>query len=79
MMVIAQLPSEVASRSVGEKASPLPLLSTGASVISVLPERTWVAWVLKFPGYVVSIVGIFYFVKQLITNYGLLIMSVQNL
>ncbi len=33
-----QVPSAVASKSVGEKLAPLPLLSIGASVKSVLPE-----------------------------------------
>ncbi len=37
-IVIMQVSIEVASKSVGEKDSPLPLLSTGASVISCLPE-----------------------------------------
>jgi hypothetical protein len=33
-----QVASEVASKSVGEKASPFPLLSTGASVIKAFPD-----------------------------------------
>ena len=36
--VRAQLASAVATRSVGEKASPLPWLSTGASVMMLLFE-----------------------------------------
>ena len=32
MVVLMQVPSAVATRSVGENASPLPLLSAGASV-----------------------------------------------
>ena len=39
----------VATRSVGEKASPFPLLSVGASVIIVFPERRCVASVLREP------------------------------
>ena len=38
LVIMAQLASAVAQRSVGEKPSPLPLLSTGASVESVAPE-----------------------------------------
>jgi hypothetical protein len=38
MMVKIQLPRADAIRSVGEKFSPLPLLSTGASVIITLPD-----------------------------------------
>ena len=37
-MVNIQEASEVATKSVGEKASPLPKLSIGASVIIVFPE-----------------------------------------
>ena len=40
MMVMAQLASAVAQRSVGEKPSPLPLLSTGASVMRRVPLVT---------------------------------------
>jgi len=36
--VIMHVPSAVATRSVGENASPLPWLSTGASVSTVAPE-----------------------------------------
>lgn len=43
MMVAMQLASAVATRSVGENVSPLPLLSSGASVESVLPEGECVA------------------------------------
>lgn len=38
MMVAMQLASAVATKSVGEKDSPLPLLSTGASVEILLPD-----------------------------------------
>ena len=50
-MVIIQLPRDVASRSVGEKASPRPLLSNGASVTSSLPDFTCTALVLSSPMY----------------------------
>ena len=43
MMVAMQFPSAVATRSVGENVSPLPLLSNGASVSSVLPDGVCVA------------------------------------
>jgi hypothetical protein len=38
--VIMHVAREVHNKSVGENASPFPLLSSGASVVSVLPERT---------------------------------------
>ena len=39
------------SKSVGENDSPFPLLSTGASVIRVLPEGPCVAVQRRFPSY----------------------------
>ena len=42
MTVIMQFATAVATRSVGEKLSPLPWLSTGASVMRVTPEGPWV-------------------------------------
>ena len=41
----------VATKSVGENALPLPSLSTGASVMMVLPDCKWMASVLKSPLY----------------------------
>ena len=38
MIVAIQVAKAVATRSVGEKDSPFPSLSTGASVASLLPE-----------------------------------------
>jgi hypothetical protein len=38
IIVNMQLPSAVATKSVGEKYSPLPLLSGGASVMIILPD-----------------------------------------
>jgi hypothetical protein len=58
IIVTIQLPKAAQTKSVGEKDSPFPLLSKGASVNSAFPERTWVAWVLKFPKYELFIVGI---------------------
>ncbi|SUZ60690.1 uncharacterized protein METZ01_LOCUS13544 [marine metagenome] len=46
-MVIMQDPNAVATRSVGENASPLPLLSTGASVMIFSPEAMCSASVLR--------------------------------
>jgi hypothetical protein len=46
-----QLPNAVATKSVGEKASPLPWLSTGASVTILLPDDKCVAMVRKLPSY----------------------------
>jgi len=42
-MVAMHVPSAVATRSVGEKDSPLPWLSRGASVCRVVPEGVCVA------------------------------------
>ena len=49
IIVIIQLGSAVATKSVGEKASPLPLLSVGASVIIRLVDFRCVASVLRLP------------------------------
>jgi hypothetical protein len=55
---MAQEASDVAAKSVGEKASPFPLLSTGASVIISFPERMCVASVRRFPEYLIVDVAI---------------------
>ena len=49
IIVITQLSIEVASKSVGENDSPLPLLSVGASVNNVAPDFVCVAVQRKFP------------------------------
>ena len=41
--------SDEATKSVGEKASPFPLLSVGASVIILSLEDIWTDSVLRFP------------------------------
>lgn len=51
IIVTMQMPSEVAARSVGENASPLPLLSTGASVINDCPDFKCVTSSLRSPMY----------------------------
>src|SRR5690606_20090373 len=51
IVVSIQVANAVATVSVGEKYSPLPLLSTGASVIILFPERTCVARVRNLPKY----------------------------
>ena len=43
MIVPIQVAKAVATRSVGEKDSPFPSLSTGASVENVAPDGPWVA------------------------------------
>jgi hypothetical protein len=48
---------EVHNKSVGEKASPLPWLSTGASVINVLPDFRCSALLRRFPWYEMVIPG----------------------
>jgi hypothetical protein len=47
--VIMQVANEVAIRSVGENLSPLPLLSTGASVSKLFVLRKWVQVLLNSP------------------------------
>ena len=49
--VRTQVPRAVAIRSVGEKASPLPSWSIGASVVRRSPEGTWLASQRRFPMY----------------------------
>jgi len=51
IVVTMQVASAVATRSVGEKRSPFPWLSTGASVSMVLPERRCLAVVRRSPVY----------------------------
>src|SRR5437867_1726212 len=48
------VPSAVATKSVGEKASPLPLLSVGASVPIFDRDGPWVASQCKLPVYSIS-------------------------
>src|SRR5205809_3764361 len=54
IVVLMHVPSAVATRSVGENASPLPLLSAGASVASLDFEGPCVASQCKFPVYSTS-------------------------
>ncbi len=61
IMVSIQEASAVATISVGEKASPFPLLSTGASVISWLPDLICFASVRSWPMYTTSAVIYSYF------------------
>ena len=51
IIVSIQDASAVATKSVGEKASPFPLLSIGASVIILFPDLIWIASVLRAPLY----------------------------
>ena len=46
-----QLPKEEQNKSVGEKASPLPWLSIGASVMMLIFDFTCVDFVRKSPEY----------------------------
>ena len=50
-----QLQSAEDTRSVGANASPFPLLSVGASVITLSPDFRCVDEVLRFPMYLFSI------------------------
>src|SRR5438034_9116883 len=54
MIVLMHVPSAVATRSVGENDSPLPLLSVGASVASFDLEGPCVASQCKSPVYLIS-------------------------
>ena len=49
IMVSRQVPRDVANKSVGEKLSPLPQWSKGASVLIRLPDCRWIASQFKFP------------------------------
>src|SRR6266480_3105487 len=51
MVVLIQLPSAVATRSVGENASPFPLLSVGASVASLELDGPCLAEQCRSPSY----------------------------
>src|SRR5207244_13475902 len=55
MVVLMQVPSAVATRSVGENASPLPLLSVGASVESIDSDGPCVASQCRSPVYLIEI------------------------
>src|SRR6266404_119984 len=54
MVVLMQVPSAVATRSVGENASPLPLLSVGASVAIFDCDGPCVASQCRLPVYLMS-------------------------
>src|SRR4029077_3673775 len=55
MVVLMQVPRAVATRSVGENASPLPLLSAGASVASFACDGPCVASQWRSPVYLIEI------------------------
>src|SRR5437879_8058245 len=59
MIVLMHAPSAVATRSVGENASPLPLLSVGASVAIFDCDGPWVASQCKSPPYLISTLTMF--------------------
>src|SRR6185295_4529873 len=54
IVVLMQVPSAVATRSVGEKASPFPLLSVGASVAIFEVEGPCVASQWRSPVYLIE-------------------------
>jgi hypothetical protein len=70
IMVKMQLPRADATRSVGEKFSPLPLLSTGASVVITLPDLRCRISVLKSPRYFVFAVSIAILISLIILLTG---------
>ena len=55
MIVAIQVAKAVATRSVGEKDSPFPSLSTGASVSSLASEGPWTAEQCNCPSYLTEI------------------------
>jgi hypothetical protein len=65
-MVIMQLAKAVATKSVGEKASPLPWLSMGASIVILFPDCKCIASDLKFPMYSLFAVIIDLFFSKII-------------
>src|SRR3989440_13069240 len=58
IVVLMQVPRAVATRSVGENASPLPLLSVGASVESIDSDGPCVASQCRSPVYLIEILTI---------------------
>src|SRR5437016_2399772 len=58
MVVLMQEPRAVATRSVGENSSPLPLLSVGASVAIFDCEGPWTASQWSSPVYLIEILTI---------------------
>ena len=54
-MVLMQVPSAVATKSVGEKDSPFPLLSVGASVAILAWDGPWTASQCRSPVYSMQI------------------------
>src|SRR3977135_3726222 len=58
-IVLMQVPSAVATRSVGEKDSPLPLLSVGASVAILACDGPWTASQCRSPVYWMEMLIIF--------------------
>ena len=63
-MVIMHMANEVQSKSVGEKASPFPLLSIGASEMMELPLFKCIAEHLSPLWYLTSIECIIFIVKE---------------
>src|SRR5438552_8817601 len=66
MVVLMQVPSAVATRSVGEKASPLPLLSAGASVGIFDLDGPCVASQCRLPVYLMETLTM----KNYVTRFG---------
>src|SRR5213595_4049808 len=54
IVVVMQVARAVATRSVGENASPLPLLSVGASVEILDRDGPWVALQCRSPVYLIE-------------------------
>ena len=58
IVVLMQVPRAVATRSVGEKAAPFPLLSAGASVAIFDFDGPWVASQCRSPVYLIEMLTI---------------------
>src|SRR5437588_170014 len=66
-IVLMQVPSAVATRSVGENASPLPLLSVGASVAIFACDGPWTASQCRSPVYSMQILTMLEYANAVIT------------
>src|SRR5882762_9248429 len=71
IVVLMHVASAVATRSVGENASPLPLLSVGASVAILDCDGPWVASQCRSPAYSAEILTM--------TNYAAVLKGAQSL
>src|SRR5437763_4202881 len=67
MVVLIHLPSAVATRSVGENASPFPSLSVGASVASLEFDGPCLAKQCRSPSYRIEILTIDHYAMRFLS------------